>query len=282
MLKVAAVLLLFVVGAIFAVGAEAWSDVPADRHPAADPGRGAGLRPAARRAGLRRRRRRAEPGAVQLDPGQGLRHGQLRAPAGQPDHRPARGRAQHRLRLRADGGQHDRWRGWWKFANIEQLSTFVLITFLTILFTSLLAYSTVYGREGLENNIGFIQTEGEVLGERVGSWFQYFFWVIGAFSLFAAALGIVDYTSRLAADVLKTSYARNANESKMYAGLVWGLVGDRHRRAAGRLRPADRAAGHRRRGRRLHDVHLLRPADPDQPARSCRRRSGSAASGWPC
>ena len=37
-------------------------------------------------------------------------------------------------------------------------------------------------------------------------------------------MGIVDYTSRLAADVLKTSYARQANESKVYAGLVWGLV----------------------------------------------------------
>ena len=63
-----------------------------------------------------------------------------------------------------------------------------------------------------------------MLGERVGSWFKYFFWFIGAFSLFAAALGIVDYISRLAADVLKTSYTRNANESKMYAGLVRGLI----------------------------------------------------------
>jgi MFS family permease len=95
---------------------------------------------------------------------------------------------------------------------------------VTILFTSLLAYSTVFGREGLANNIGFIETEGEVLGERVGSWFQYLFWSIGAFSLFAAALGIVDYTSRLAADVLKTTYARDANESRIYARLVWGLV----------------------------------------------------------
>ena len=63
-----------------------------------------------------------------------------------------------------------------------------------------------------------------MLGERVGPWFQYFFWFIGAFSLFAAALGIVDYTSRLAADVIKTSYRRDANESKIYARLVWGLV----------------------------------------------------------
>ena len=100
----------------------------------------------------------------------------------------------------------------------------MLITFITILFTSLLAYSTVFGRDDLASDISFIQTEGEVLGERVGPWFMYLFWAVGAFSLFAAALGIVDYTSRLAADVLKTSYVRQANESKMYASLVWGLV----------------------------------------------------------
>ncbi len=82
----------------------------------------------------------------------------------------------------------------------------------------------MFGREGLASDISFIQTEGEVLGERVGPWFQYFFWAIGAFALFAAALGIVDYTSRLAADVIKTSYARDANEIKVYAKLVWGLV----------------------------------------------------------
>jgi uncharacterized protein YhhL (DUF1145 family) len=117
-----------------------------------------------------------------------------------------------------------RWRAWWRFANLEQLLTFVVITLFTIVFTSLLAYSTVYGREGLSNNIAFIKTEGEVLAERVGPWFQYFFWFVGAFSLFSAALGIVDYTSRLAADVIKTSYRRDANESKVYFGLVWGLV----------------------------------------------------------
>lgn len=58
----------------------------------------------------------------------------------------------------------------------------------------------------------------------MGSWFGVFFWLIGAFALFAAALGIVDYTSRLAADVLKTSYVRRARESTLYFGLIWGLV----------------------------------------------------------
>lgn len=117
-----------------------------------------------------------------------------------------------------------RWRAWWKFANLEQLSTFVLITFVSIFFTSLLAYSTVFGREGLPDDIGFLEVEGDALKDVVAPWFGTFFWVIGAFALFAAALGIVDYTCRLVADVIKTSYARDANESKLYFGLVWAIV----------------------------------------------------------
>jgi hypothetical protein len=58
----------------------------------------------------------------------------------------------------------------------------------------------------------------------VGDWFGAFFWFVGALSLFLAALGIVDYTSRLAADVLKTSYLKGGNESRIYFWLVWGLV----------------------------------------------------------
>jgi hypothetical protein len=40
-------------------------------------------------------------------------------------------------------------------------------------------------------------------------------------------MGITDYTSRLAADVLKTTYFRTSpvSESRLYFRLVWGLVG---------------------------------------------------------
>jgi hypothetical protein len=117
-----------------------------------------------------------------------------------------------------------RWRRWWKVANIEQAVTFGAISFLTIVFMSMLAYSTVFGREGLGNSVAFLQVEGEQLKAAVGSWFGTLFWVVGALSLFAAAMGIVDYTSRLAADVLKTSYLRGVSESRIYFALVWGLV----------------------------------------------------------
>ncbi|AVT33899.1 hypothetical protein C6361_35700 [Plantactinospora sp. BC1] len=117
-----------------------------------------------------------------------------------------------------------RWRRWWRLANREQLVTFALISFVTIVLTSLLAYSTVYGVPGLANSVSFLQVEGERLKEIVGPWFGTLFWVIGALSLFAAAMGIVDYTSRLAADVLKTAYLPRLSESRIYFGLVWGLV----------------------------------------------------------
>ena len=223
MVKVAAVLLLFVVGAIVAIGADAWADAP---QIITRPGIPIELGIATLLGALAFAGAGGGQNLVQANWirdkgfGMGVYVPRLVSPiTGQPEATPSTGYV-----FEPTAANMSRWKGWWKFANLEQIFTFVAITFVTILFTSLLAYSTVFRREGLVNGIGFIKTEGEVLAERVGSWFKYFFWIIGSFSLFAAALGIVDYTSRLAADVLKTSYRREANESKMYAGLVWGLV----------------------------------------------------------
>jgi hypothetical protein len=125
-----------------------------------------------------------------------------------------------------EGENLTRWRRWWRFANIEQGITFGLTTVVTIVLASLLAHSTVFGVPGLSNDVSFVEVEGEALKAEVGNWFGVLFWLIGAFSLFSAALGIVDYTSRLAADVLKSTYLRRSPiaESRLYFGLVWGLV----------------------------------------------------------
>ena len=124
-------------------------------------------------------------------------------------------------RFEIDGASLERWRAWWRFANIEQATTFVAISFLTILFTSLLAVATLGGKSGLPRDITFLAAEGAALSAAVAPWFGRLFWAVGAVSLFAAALGIVDYTSRLAADVIRTSYRNDWNESRIYAALVW-------------------------------------------------------------
>ena len=127
-------------------------------------------------------------------------------------------------RFDTDSESLARWRGWWRLANVEQLSTFVAISFATIFFTSLLAVATLSGAEALPRDISFLALEGQALSRSVGPWFGKLFWGVGAFSLFAAALGIVDYTSRLAADVVRTVYWRGGSESLAYAGVVWLMV----------------------------------------------------------
>ena len=123
-----------------------------------------------------------------------------------------------------DAGAMTRWRAWWRFANIEQLATFVAITVATILFTSILAHALLQGRDDLPRDISFLALEGELLSERVGGWFGRFFWIVGALALFMTAVGAVDVTGRLAADVVHTSYKTGRSESAIYAIIVWIVV----------------------------------------------------------
>ena len=106
--------------------------------------------------------------------------------------------------------------------------TFFLIGAVTIVVFSLVAYSTVYGNPAVkDSDFDFIQIEGNTLKDAVGTWFGTLFWVIGAVSLFGAALGIIDYVSRLVADVLRVGYLRESKrwtESKLYFVVVWTLI----------------------------------------------------------
>jgi hypothetical protein len=224
MLKVAAVLVLVVVGAFAAITAEAWGDVPKIITEASIPAEELGfalLLGALAFAGAGGGQNLVQSNWIR-DKGfaMGRFVPRIKSPVtGKPEAAPSTG-----FIFEPTEENLGHWRAWWKFANREQLYTFVLITFLSIMFTSLLAYSTVFGRTDVPNGIGFLEIEGNVLSETVGNWFGTFFWIVGAFALFAAALGIVDYTARLVADVVKTAYAQQAKESSLYFGVVWVLV----------------------------------------------------------
>jgi hypothetical protein len=224
MLKVAVVALLVVVAAMVAIPGELWLRAPAL---AADVDLPAGqlgwalLLGALAYAGAGGGQNLCQSNWIRdKGLGMGAHAPKIQSPlTGEPVAAPGTG-----WRCATDDETMARWRGWWRIANIEQLSTFVLITFVTIAFTSLLAYSTLSGQAELPRDISFLRIEGEALAVLAGAWFGRLFWAVGAFSLFAAALGIVDYTARLAADVLRTSYLRNRSESLLYAWLVWAMV----------------------------------------------------------
>ncbi|KAA5830068.1 Nramp family divalent metal transporter [Saccharopolyspora hirsuta] len=224
MLKVAAILLLIVIGSLFVLGARTWSALPTivtePRFPAEELGF-AVLMGALAFAGAGGGQNLVQSNWIR-DKGFGM--GRYVPKIVSPLTGEAEARGQAGFIFPATEENLDRWRVWWRFANKEQALTFVAITFLSIMFMSMLAHATVFGSGEASNDVSFLRVEGEAMMAAAGGWFGYFFWIVGAFSLFAAALGIVDYTSRLAADVLKTSYFPNASESKIYAALVWGLV----------------------------------------------------------
>jgi hypothetical protein len=130
--------------------------------------------------------------------------------------------------FRVDAKSMERWNEWWRKANLEQFFSFFVIGLLTIVVFSLVAYSTVYGNPAVkDSDFAFIEIQGNVLKETTGAWFGTLFWVIGAISLFGAALGIIDYVSRLVADVLRVGYLRESRrwtESKLYFCVVWFLI----------------------------------------------------------
>jgi hypothetical protein len=76
-------------------------------------------------------------------------------------------------------------------------------------------------------NLGFILAEGNALKKAIGPWFGTFFWVFGSLSLMLVSLGVLDYVSRIVADVLKTVYLADSqrwSESRIYFAVVWITV----------------------------------------------------------
>ena len=130
--------------------------------------------------------------------------------------------------VRQDEENLRRFRGWWAVANQEQLVSFWFICIFSITVFSTLAYSTLHGTSiSGQANLAFIRTEGEALKTLVAPWFGTFFWVFGALSLVLCALGVIDFVSRLVADVIKTVYLRDSerwSESRMYFVVAWSTI----------------------------------------------------------
>ncbi len=223
-IKAAAIVVLIVVAVVFAIPAGAWAEAPAMIAQPAWPVTELGwalLLSAIAFAGAGGPANLCQSNWIRdKGLGMGAHASRIESPLlGEPIATPGTG-----WRFVPDPEALERWRAWWRFANIEQLATFVAITLATILFTSLLAHVLLGGREDLPRDISFLALQGELLSERVGGWFGRFFWIVGAFSLFMVAVGVVDVTGRLAADVVHTSYRTGRSESAVYAIIVWTVV----------------------------------------------------------
>jgi hypothetical protein len=130
--------------------------------------------------------------------------------------------------VRQDEQNVQRFWGWWRVANQEQLVSFWFICIFSIAVFSMLAYSTVFGQRIANSaNLAFIQAEGVALKRIVAPWFGTFFWVFGSLSMILVALGNIDYIARIVADVIKTVYCPRSQrwtESRLYFLVAWGTI----------------------------------------------------------
>jgi hypothetical protein len=130
--------------------------------------------------------------------------------------------------VRQDPENLRRFRVWWKRANLEQFVSFWFICVFSITIFSLLAYSTVFGQRVADQaNLAFIEAEGLALKEVVAPWFGTFFWVFGSISMVLVAMGVLDWVSRIVADIVKTVYLPSSQrwtESRLYCAVVWATV----------------------------------------------------------
>lgn len=121
-----------------------------------------------------------------------------------------------------------RWRDWWRLADREHLLNFYLLSVVSLMMLSLIAYSTARGTPDLQEGFAFIRAEGEFIGVQYGGWMQHAFHWMGIAILLTTELGLLDACARISTDIIKVNWLRDSDtwtDSRLYYTLLWGQIG---------------------------------------------------------
>ena len=117
-----------------------------------------------------------------------------------------------------------RFKIWWKRINLEHLIVFWATGAVTMLVLSLLAYSTVFGREGLTTGINFVIQEGIVISQKTFPFLGTLFLGLAALMLFGTQFSVFGSTSRIMAEnlcVLSKEKFKIQNLPKFFYAFLW-------------------------------------------------------------
>lgn len=125
-----------------------------------------------------------------------------------------------------------RWKTWWRRASQEHFWSFFATCAFCLIVLTLISYSLVYtpggerqeGMRGYGNNMLFIHGEAEQLRSAVGGIGPLLFLVMGIAILFTTELAVLDATSRVSTDIIKTNWLRDStkwSESRIYFTWLW-------------------------------------------------------------
>ena len=121
-----------------------------------------------------------------------------------------------------------RWRAWWRVANTEHLTTFYLLSVLSLMLLSLIAYATTRHTPGLEQGMGFIAVQGAYIGAQYGGILQHGFHWMGIAILLTTELGLLDAGARISTDIIKVNWLRDSEKwtgNRLYFLLLWTQIG---------------------------------------------------------
>ncbi len=125
-------------------------------------------------------------------------------------------------------GNLRRWRDWWRLADREHLVNFYLLSVVSLMMLSLIAYSTARATPDLAEGFAFIRAEGEFIGSQYGSWMQHAFHWMGIAILLTTELGLLDACARISTDIIKVNWLRDSarwTDSRLYYALLWAQIG---------------------------------------------------------
>ncbi|MCA9198965.1 MAG: Nramp family divalent metal transporter [Planctomycetales bacterium] len=130
----------------------------------------------------------------------------------------------------------DRWQTWWRNASLEHFFSFFVTCLVCLIALTLITYCLVFHRDGsrqigedqfAKHDLSFIFGEADVIQGQLGSIASGTFIVIGIAVLLTTEIGILDATSRISTNIVKTVWLRDQtslSESRIYLGFLWATI----------------------------------------------------------
>ena len=131
-----------------------------------------------------------------------------------------------------------RWRRWWREANLEHFISFFVTCLVCLCLMSLISYSLFYdssgnlkpGMDRFGKDMDFVWGQATVLADfhpSMGGIVKIGFLVMGVAILLTTELGVLDVTSRISADIVKVNWLRDStfwSNSKLYYLFLWSEI----------------------------------------------------------
>ncbi len=117
---------------------------------------------------------------------------------------------------------------WWRKINLEHGIVFWFTGAFTMVMLAFLAYITAHGQSGVEQGIGFILLEADVIGVQLIPAAGILFMLVGGIMLLSTQIGVFESCSRIITENLairREAKNKVANISKMFYTTLWLFIG---------------------------------------------------------